>query len=220
MTIARTPYGDLPRSLIDELTAAGLDPVIVYGMVETAFEEDLPHRGVDVTSESMPSMGSGTADFVAREPGVVAGLAVAELAFVYAMDGAVESCPTGCPTAPTSPPVDAVLRVSGPLKELLTAERTALNFASPPLRRRDRHRPLGRRARGHPRAGARHPQDAARLPRAPEVRRALRRGSQPPLQPAATGRWSRTTTCWPPAGWCRRTRRCARPTPTCGSRWR
>ncbi|GAW48805.1 MULTISPECIES: carboxylating nicotinate-nucleotide diphosphorylase [unclassified Nocardioides] len=129
MTIARTPYGDLPRTLIDELTAAGLDPVVVYGLVETAFEEDLPHRGVDVTSEAMPSMGTGTADFVAREPGVVAGLAVAELAFVYAMDGAVEvsdRVPDGTRVAAG----DTVLRVSGPLKELLTAERTALNFAS------------------------------------------------------------------------------------------
>jgi nicotinate-nucleotide pyrophosphorylase (carboxylating) len=129
MTIARTPYGDLPRTLIDELTAAGLDPVVVYGLVETAFEEDLPHRGVDVTSEAMPSMGSGSADFVAREPGVVAGLAVAELAFVYAMDGAVEvsdRVPDGTHVAAG----DTVLRVSGPLKELLTAERTALNFAS------------------------------------------------------------------------------------------
>jgi nicotinate-nucleotide pyrophosphorylase (carboxylating) len=129
MTIARTPYGDLPRTLIEELTAAGLDPVVVYGLVETAFEEDLPHRGVDVTSEAMPSMGSGSADFVAREPGVVAGLAVAELAFVYAMDGAVEvsdRVPDGTRVAAG----DTVLRVSGPLKELLTAERTALNFAS------------------------------------------------------------------------------------------
>jgi nicotinate-nucleotide pyrophosphorylase (carboxylating) len=129
VTIARTTYGDLPRTLLDELTAAGLDPVMVYGLVETAFEEDLPHRGVDVTSEAMPSMGTGTADFVAREPGVVAGLAVAELSFVYAMDGAVEvsdRVPDGTHVAAG----DTVLRVSGPLKELLTAERTALNFAS------------------------------------------------------------------------------------------
>ena len=129
MTIARTPYGDLPRRLLDELTAAGLDPVVVYGMVETAFEEDLPHRGVDVTSEAVPTLGAGTADFVAREPGVVAGLAVAELAFVYAMDGAVvvsDRVPDGTHVAAG----DVVLRVAGPLKELLTAERTALNFAS------------------------------------------------------------------------------------------
>jgi nicotinate-nucleotide pyrophosphorylase (carboxylating) len=129
MTIARTPYGDLPRSLITELTAAGLDPVDVYGMVETAFEEDLPHRGVDVTSEAVPSLGTGTADLVAREPGVVAGLAVAELAFVYAMDGEVvvsDRVPDGTHVAAG----DTVMRVSGPLTELLTAERTALNFAS------------------------------------------------------------------------------------------
>jgi nicotinate-nucleotide pyrophosphorylase (carboxylating) len=129
MTIARTPYGDLPRALIEELTEAGLDPVLVYGMVETAFEEDLPHRGVDVTSAAVPSMGHGTADIVSRERGVVAGLAVAELAFVYAMDREVvvsDRLPDGTQVTPGDP----VLSVTGPLKDLLTAERTALNFAS------------------------------------------------------------------------------------------
>jgi nicotinate-nucleotide pyrophosphorylase (carboxylating) len=129
MTIARTPYGDLPRTLIEELTAAGLDPVEVYRMVETGFDEDLPHHGIDVTSAAVPSMGSGTAGFVAREPGVVAGLAVAELAFVYALDGEVkvfDRVPDGTRVAAG----DTVMRVSGPLADLLTAERTALNFAS------------------------------------------------------------------------------------------
>jgi nicotinate-nucleotide pyrophosphorylase (carboxylating) len=129
MNIARTPYGDLPRRLIDELTAAGLDPVLVYGMVERAFEEDLPHLGIDVTSAAVPTTEAGTGAFVAREPGVVAGLAVAELAFVYAMDGAVvvsDRVPDGTRVEAG----DTVLRVTGPLSGVLTAERTALNFAS------------------------------------------------------------------------------------------
>ncbi len=48
------------------------------------------------------------------------------------------------------------------------------------------------------------------LPRAAEVRRALRRRRQPPVQPRPTWRWSRTTTCSPPAAWCRPTRPSAR----------
>ena len=40
--IARTPYGDLPRALVEELAEAGLDPRAVYEMVVSAFDEDLP----------------------------------------------------------------------------------------------------------------------------------------------------------------------------------
>jgi nicotinate-nucleotide pyrophosphorylase (carboxylating) len=129
VTIARTPYGDLPRALIEELSAAGLDPVDVYRMVEIAFEEDLPHGGRDVTSAAVPPMGHGTADLVTREAGVVAGLAVAELAFVYALDGEV-TIADRLPDGTHVKPGDVVMRVTGPVEDLLTAERTALNFAS------------------------------------------------------------------------------------------
>ena len=40
--IARQSYADLPRPLVDELAAAGLDPKAVYEHVVAAFEEDLP----------------------------------------------------------------------------------------------------------------------------------------------------------------------------------
>jgi nicotinate-nucleotide pyrophosphorylase (carboxylating) len=128
-TIARTPYGDLPRALVEELAAAGLDPRGVYEMVVAAFEEDLPDGGRDVTSGAMPPMGHAEGDLGAREPGVVAGLAVAELVFVYALDGEVrvtDRLPDGSRVAAG----DVVMRVAGPVAGLLTAERTALNFAS------------------------------------------------------------------------------------------
>ena len=129
MTIVRTRYADLPAGLVEELAAAGLDPERVHAHVVQAFEEDLPDGGLDVTSVAVPEMGHGTGDFVARDAGVVAGLAVAELAFVYAMDQEVQvthRVADGTRVAPG----DVVLTVSGPLADLLTAERTALNFAS------------------------------------------------------------------------------------------
>ena len=54
-------------------------------MVVAAFDEDLPGGSRDVTSSAMPPMGHGIGDLGAREPGVVAGLGVAELAFRYAL---------------------------------------------------------------------------------------------------------------------------------------
>ena len=128
MTIARTPYDDLPVTLTAELAEAGLDPERVHAMVADAFEEDLPGGGDDVTSAAVPSQGHGAGGFVAREPGVVAGLAIAELAFVYALGDEVELAERA-PDGSAVEAGDTVLRVEGPLAGLLTAERTALNFA-------------------------------------------------------------------------------------------
>src|SRR5207342_2042400 len=61
-------------------------------------------------------------------PGVVAGLAIAELAFVYAMGEGVEVTER-VPDGTHVEAGDTVLRVAGLLQDLLTAERTALNFA-------------------------------------------------------------------------------------------
>ena len=126
--IARTPYDELPVTLTAELAAGGLDPERVHAMVADAFEEDLPQGGLDATSSAVPSLEVGAGGFVAREAGVVAGLAIAELAFVYAMGEGVEvtgRAPDGTRVAPG----ETVLRVAGLLQDLLTAERTALNFA-------------------------------------------------------------------------------------------
>ncbi len=127
--IARTGFGDLPRALFEELAAAGLDPVGVYQHVVAAFDEDLPDGGDDVTSAAMPAMGRAVADIAARDDGVVAGLAIAELAFRYALADDVEIAgrvPDGTHVVRG----DVVLTVAGPVAGVLTAERTALNFAS------------------------------------------------------------------------------------------
>ena len=127
--IARTSYADLPRELVQELADGGLDAAAVYEHVVLAFDEDLPDRGDDVTSSAMPPMGRAVADLVARDEGVVAGLAIAELAFRYALDREVEV--TGRVADGTRvAPGDVVMTVAGPVAGVLTAERTALNFAS------------------------------------------------------------------------------------------
>ncbi|GAA4080604.1 carboxylating nicotinate-nucleotide diphosphorylase [Nocardioides kongjuensis] len=127
--ITRTPYDELPASLVAEIRAAGLDPQAVYDHVVVAFEEDLPGGVDDATSDAMPDMGRAVADFAAREPGVVAGLAIAELAFVYALGDTV-TITDRAPDGTRVKPGDVVLTVEGPVRGVLTAERTALNFAS------------------------------------------------------------------------------------------
>lgn len=127
--IARTSYADLSRQLVEELSEAGLDPRGVYEMVVAAFEEDLPDGAADVTSAALPPLGHGTGDFAAREDGVVAGLGIAALVFAYALgERAVVS--DRLPDGSHVRAGEVVMRVSGPFSELLTAERTALNFAS------------------------------------------------------------------------------------------
>jgi len=128
--IVATPYADLPPVLVDELAAAGLDPEAVHAAVVAALAEDLPDDRGDVTSvATIPAGTRGAAAFGAREPGVVAGLAIAELVFVYVMGDEVvvsDRLADGAGVVAG----DVVMRVEGPVRGLLCAERTALNFAS------------------------------------------------------------------------------------------
>jgi nicotinate-nucleotide pyrophosphorylase (carboxylating) len=130
---AATAYDDLPLDLLTELADAGLDPLEVYDAVVAAVLEDLPGgpQGVgDVTSvATIPADAHGTAVFAAREAGVVAGLGVAAVVFHYVLGDEVvvtDRVADGTTVAAG----DVVMRVSGPTRGLLTAERTALNFAS------------------------------------------------------------------------------------------
>jgi len=129
--VAATPFDLLRDHLIVELRDAGLDPRAVYAAIETALAEDLPADGpgVDVTSEAtIPPDARGDADFGAREGGVVAGLGIAELVFAYVLGDDVEITDR-VPDGTRVHAGDVVMRVSGPVRGLLTAERTALNFA-------------------------------------------------------------------------------------------
>jgi nicotinate-nucleotide pyrophosphorylase (carboxylating) len=126
--IARTPYDALPHDLVEELSGAGLDPKAIHDAVAAAVAEDLP--GDDVTSAAtIPDTARGVADFAAREPGVVAGLGLAALVFHYVMGDDVEITDRLADGTRVRPG-DVVMRVGGPVRGLLTAERTALNYAS------------------------------------------------------------------------------------------
>lgn len=136
MTIWRVPFDKLPAALVAELAAAGLDVGSVYDAVEIALDEDLPPAGPgEMPSEDVTSVATispeatGLGVFAAREEGVVAGLGVAALVFHYVMGDTVtitDRIPDGTRVGPG----DVVMRVAGPTRGLLTAERTALNYAS------------------------------------------------------------------------------------------
>jgi len=118
-------FEDVPRTLHLALAAVGLDPRKVYDDVVAAVVEDLP--GEDVTSvATIDPDARASAHLVARADGVVAGLHVAELVVAVV-----------APDAVTEPKVadgdrvargDVLMAVTGPVRELLTAERTALNY--------------------------------------------------------------------------------------------
>lgn len=83
----------------------------------------------DITSEPIFAPGScGTARFVAKEKFVAAGLeTVAPL--VFAVKNPVMTCSAAVQDGNTVFPGDSILEVSGPYRDLLTAERIALNLA-------------------------------------------------------------------------------------------
>jgi nicotinate-nucleotide pyrophosphorylase (carboxylating) len=114
-------------ALHDELAAAGLDPAEVQGMIDRALAEDVPTE--DVTSvATIAAEARGEGVFAAREPGTVAGLGIAALVFETVLGDAVavtDRVPDGTRVGSG----DVVMRVAGPTRGLLTAERTALNFA-------------------------------------------------------------------------------------------
>ncbi|GAA4722358.1 carboxylating nicotinate-nucleotide diphosphorylase [Nocardioides endophyticus] len=116
-----TPYDD-------ELRAADLDPEAIRAQIAEALAEDLP--GGDVTSTAtIAADAQGVGVFAARESGVVAGLGVAALVFHEVMGDTV-TVTDRLPDGARVEPGDVVMRVSGPTRGLLTAERTALNYAS------------------------------------------------------------------------------------------
>ncbi len=126
MSIVRTPFADLPTALVTELADAGLDPRKVYDGVVDAVAEDLP--GADVTSEAtIPADATAWADLTARADGVLAGGAVAELVLRFVAGSEVEIARKVADGRPVTRG-DVVMSVHGPVRALLTAERTALNY--------------------------------------------------------------------------------------------
>ncbi|HEY7918683.1 MAG TPA: carboxylating nicotinate-nucleotide diphosphorylase [Streptosporangiaceae bacterium] len=109
------------------LLAAGLDPGETGRLVRGALDEDLRY-GPDVTSAATAAPGAqAVAGVVAREPGVLAGLPVA----LAVLEAAGLAPGVAQPRRADGDRIDAgsdVLRIRAPLRELLGAERTLLNF--------------------------------------------------------------------------------------------
>lgn len=95
-------------------------------LVELALAEDLGTDGDRTSLALIPAGQPGRAAFVARTEGVVAGLPAAVLVCA-AVDSALvftPVCPDGSPLARGT----VLATVAGPLRAILAAERTALNF--------------------------------------------------------------------------------------------
>ena len=108
------------------LADAGLDPAYVLDLVQRAVAEDLA-GGVDVTSvATVPEDLRGVAAFVPRQAGTVAGTAVAMAVLDHVVDGVQHRIVgrDGVPAVVGQP----VLEAEGRVRQLLTAERTALNL--------------------------------------------------------------------------------------------
>jgi nicotinate-nucleotide pyrophosphorylase (carboxylating) len=117
----------LDPDLAELLVAAGLDPVMVEDIAHMAIEEDLDN-GVDVTTvATVPEDAFSVGDFTAREAGVVAGLRVAEavLSVVCTDEFEVERHVEDGDRVAAG---QALLTVRTRTRDLLTAERSALNL--------------------------------------------------------------------------------------------
>jgi len=115
------------EQVYENLRSNGLEPELVQALVDLAISEDLM-GGTDVTSlASIPEIQISELDLVTRSPGVIAGINIAALVFlsVASKKIEIELC------VDDGKKVDAntcLLTAKGSTIELLTAERTALNF--------------------------------------------------------------------------------------------
>jgi nicotinate-nucleotide pyrophosphorylase (carboxylating) len=105
-----------------QVAAAGHDAVV------RALAEDLDAAG-DVTARAIVPVGTrGTAELVARAPGVAAGLGLVAVVFA-ALDAEVRVSLVASDGDRVSPG-DVLGSVRGPLRAILTGERTALNLVT------------------------------------------------------------------------------------------
>lgn len=117
----------LAPAIVAGLDAAGLDAAAVTELVDRALSEDLD-GGVDVTSvATVPADQRGALDLVARATGVVAGIPVAAAVFDRVGEGRVTVDLTASDGAEVGNG-DVLVTAIGPVRDLLLAERTALNL--------------------------------------------------------------------------------------------
>ena len=117
----------LRPATVTSLEAAGLDPAYVEALISATIAEDLD-GGVDVTSAAtVPADQRSTMDLVARGSGVAAGIPVSAAVFdaVSSGDAAITIVRDDGSRVQSG---DVLLTVTGRTRDLLTAERTALNL--------------------------------------------------------------------------------------------
>lgn len=115
------------EQVYENLRSNGLEPELVQALVDLAISEDLM-GGTDVTSlATIPEIQISELDLVTRSPGVIAGINIAALVFLSVTSKKIEMELY----VEDGKKVDAntcLLTAKGSTIELLTAERTALNF--------------------------------------------------------------------------------------------
>jgi nicotinate-nucleotide pyrophosphorylase (carboxylating) len=119
-----------PEAITQALREAGLDPAHIADVAGRTLDEDLSW-GPDVTTEAtLGADATGTADVVARKPGCLAGVPVAAAVMhtLAARQGVEVSTTLVASDGDRVAPGDLVLTVTGPLRCLLTAERSMLNL--------------------------------------------------------------------------------------------
>ena len=104
-----------------------LDPRMVAEVVARALAEDLTEAGDVTTLATIDADAVGSARLVTRKAGVIAGLPVAEDVYDTVSAGRVSMKALVADGARVQPG-DVIAEVSGPVRDLLTAERPALNL--------------------------------------------------------------------------------------------
>ena len=115
------------EQIYENLRSNGLEPELVQALVDLAISEDLM-GGTDVTSlATIPEIQISELDLVTRLPGVIAGINIAALVFLSVASKKIdiELCVEDGKKVEAN---TCLLTAKGSTIELLTAERTALNF--------------------------------------------------------------------------------------------
>jgi nicotinate-nucleotide pyrophosphorylase (carboxylating) len=108
------------------MSVPALPTVMLEPLVRAALLEDLGRAGDITTHAVVPAQARAETALVARQPGVVAGLDLAALAFRLiepAIEIEVERA-----DGTRLQPGDRIAAIDGPARGVLTAERVALNF--------------------------------------------------------------------------------------------
>jgi nicotinate-nucleotide pyrophosphorylase (carboxylating) len=98
----------------------------IIDVVQRALDEDLGEAGDVTTLSTIPAALIGSADVVPREPGVAAGLEIAAYVFETVSQGRAR-IEFGSADGARAEAGEVLATVYGPVRDLLTAERTALN---------------------------------------------------------------------------------------------